>query len=75
MVRLKGDPNVGGVSYDGKEYPLVKGCVEVPEEAASVLLGRGWGFTLVGGKPDMQPVAEAPPGNGEPGAPKGKSKK
>jgi hypothetical protein len=75
MVRLKADPDAGGVSYGGQEYPLVRGCVEVPEEAALVLLGCGWGFTLAGGKPDTQPAPAASPGNGEPAAPKGKSKK
>lgn len=56
MVRLKADPNVGGVSYGGQEYPLVKGCLEVPEEAARELLGFGWGFTLA----SRQPAPEAP---------------
>ena len=64
MVRLKGDPDVGGVSYNGKEYPAVRGCVEVPEEAALALLGRGWGFTMASAQPE-----------GEPAAPEGKSKK
>jgi len=73
MVRLKADPNVGGVSYDGQEYPLVKGCIEVPDEAAKELLALGWGFTLA----SRQPAPEAPQGgDGEPdpeeAAPKGK---
>ena len=51
MVRLKADPGVGGVSYQGQEYPLVKGCVEIPEEAANELLGFGWGFTLAPKQP------------------------
>jgi len=73
MVRLKADPNVGGVSYDGQEYPLVKGCIEVPDEAAKVLLALGCGFTLA----SRQPAPEAPEGgDGEPdpeeAAPKGK---
>ena len=63
MVRLKADPNVGAVGYGGQEYPVVKGCVEVPEEAAKELLGFGWGFTLA----SRQPAAEAPQGdNGKP---------
>jgi len=52
MVRLKADSNVGGVSYGGQEYPLVKGCVVVPEEAAKELLSFGWGFTLAAAQPD-----------------------
>ncbi len=74
MVRLKADPNAGGVSYNGQEYPVVKGCVEVPDEAAEELLGFGWGFTLA----SRQPAPEAPEGgNGEPAetALEGKSKK
>lgn len=76
MIRLKADPNCGGVSYGGQEYPLVKGCVEVPEEAAKELLSFGWGFTLA----SRQPAPEAPQGgNGEPAPeeaiPEGKSKK
>jgi len=55
MLRLKADPNVGGVFYGGKEYPRVKGFVTVPEEAAQELLGFGWGFTLA----SMQPAPEA----------------
>ncbi len=73
MVRLKADPNVGGVSYGGQEYPLAKGCVEVPEEAARELLGFGWGFTIASVQPDMQPASPAQPP--EETAPEGKSKK
>jgi hypothetical protein len=51
MVRLKADPNAGGVSYKGKEYPVVKGFIEVPDEAAGELLGFGWGFTLARSQP------------------------
>ncbi|MGD0826557.1 MAG: hypothetical protein ABSA09_00515 [Desulfobaccales bacterium] len=62
MVRLKADSNVGGVSYGGQEYPLVKGCVVVPEEAAKELLGFGWGFTLACKQPESQEASEAPEG-------------
>jgi len=51
MVRLKADPGVGGVSYGGQEYPLVKGCLEVPEEAAKELLGGAWGYSLASRQP------------------------
>ncbi|MGA8573986.1 MAG: hypothetical protein WBQ36_04470 [Desulfobaccales bacterium] len=51
MVRLKADSGVGGVSYKGQEYPVVRGCVEIPEEAANELLGFGWGFTLAPKQP------------------------
>ncbi|MGO9622364.1 MAG: hypothetical protein ACLPT6_13290 [Desulfobaccales bacterium] len=76
MVRLKADPDAGGVSYNGKEYPLVKGCVEVPDEAAQELLGEGWGFTLA----RTQPAPEAPEGGdgeapAEEAAPEGKKGK
>ncbi|MFZ0051850.1 MAG: hypothetical protein WAK96_08725 [Desulfobaccales bacterium] len=84
MVRLKAAPNMGGVSYGGQEYPLVEGCLEVPEEAAQELLGFGWGFTLAGGAgvspARLQPAPEAPQeGNGEPAPeealPEGKTKR
>jgi hypothetical protein len=72
MVRLKADPNAGGVSYNGKEYPVVKGCVEVPDEAAQELLGFGWGFTLA----RTQPAPDAPEGgNGEPAPEESKGKR
>jgi hypothetical protein len=75
MVRLKADPAVGGVSYKGQEYPVAKGCVEVPEEAANELLGVGWGFTLApkqsAPEPEAAPARIAPP----PPAAKGAAKK
>ena len=56
MVRLKADPNVGGVSYDGQEYPMVKGCIEVPDEAAKVLLALGCGLPWPpGSRPRKRP--------------------
>ncbi len=67
MVKLKVDPNVGGVGYGGKEYPIVNGFVTVPEKVAQDLLSFGWGFTLSAAsapalkkvQPDMQPPREA----------------
>ncbi|MGB7913231.1 MAG: hypothetical protein WCF59_13530 [Desulfobaccales bacterium] len=69
MVRLKVDPNVGGVGYGGKEYPIVNGFVTVPEEVAQDLLSFGWGFTLSAAsgpaakkvQPDRQPAPKAAP--------------
>jgi hypothetical protein len=72
MVRLKADPNAGGVSYNGQEYPMVKGCVEVPDEAAEELLGFGWGFTLASRQPAPEAPEEQPV---EDAAPEGKGKK
>ncbi|MGA7579638.1 MAG: hypothetical protein ACLQUW_11535 [Desulfobaccales bacterium] len=69
MVKLKVDPNVGGVGYGGKEYPIINGLVTVPEKVAQDLLSFGWGFTLSAAsapalkevQPDMQPPPEAAP--------------
>jgi hypothetical protein len=44
-MKLKAPWGCGSVSFGGREYPVVEGVVEVPDEAA-VLLEPGWGFTL-----------------------------
>lgn len=43
-MKLKAPEGCGGVSFDGREYPVVKGVVEVPD-AAVEFLEPGWGFT------------------------------
>ena len=44
-MKLKAPEGCGGVSFDGREYPVVEGYVEVPDEAAAELTQPGWGFT------------------------------
>lgn len=50
MVKLKGDPKAGSVSFGGKEYPVKKGIVEVPEEAVAALAAHG--FSRIDGEQD-----------------------
>jgi hypothetical protein len=45
-MKLKVPQGVGAVSFDGQSYPVVKGCVELPD-AATVFLDLG--FTAVAG--------------------------
>lgn len=42
MVKLKGSKDAASVSFDGKEYPVKKGVVEVPDEAAEALAAHGF---------------------------------
>jgi len=42
MVKMKGDPKAGSVSFGGKEYPCKKGVIEVPEEAVEALRAHGF---------------------------------
>jgi len=63
-MKLKAPKGCGGVSFDGQEYPVVKGVVEVPDEAI-VFLEPGYGFTLIAGpepeeKKDKGPQAGTP---------------
>jgi hypothetical protein len=43
-MKLKAPRGCGGVSFQGKNYPVVKGVVEVPDQAL-VFLEPGYGFT------------------------------
>jgi len=43
-MRLKAPEGCGSVSWGGQSYPVVKGVVDVPDEARE-LLEPGWGFT------------------------------
>jgi hypothetical protein len=45
-MKLKAPKGCGAVSFEGQEYPVVKGAVEVPDEA-TVFLEEGYGFTLI----------------------------
>ena len=63
-MKLKAPKGCGGVSFEGQEYPVVKGVVEVPDEA-QVFLEPGYGFTLISepepeAKKDKGPQAGAP---------------
>jgi|WetSurMetagenome_2_1015567.scaffolds.fasta_scaffold99635_2 hypothetical protein len=53
-MKLKVPKGCGAVSFDGQEYPAVKGVVEVPDEAQE-FLEPGWGFTMI-----SEPVKPAP---------------
>jgi hypothetical protein len=45
-MKLKAPEGCGGVSWDGINYPVVNGVVEVPDEAQE-FLEPGWGFTRI----------------------------
>jgi hypothetical protein len=45
-MKLKAPKGVGAVSFEGQSYPVIKGMVEVPDEAV-VFLEPGYGFTQV----------------------------
>lgn len=42
MAKLKGRKDAVSVSFDGKEYPVKKGIVEVPEQAVAALAAHGF---------------------------------
>jgi hypothetical protein len=44
-MKLKAPKGCGGVSWDGRNYKVVDGVVEVPDEAAAEFTQPGWGFT------------------------------
>jgi hypothetical protein len=45
-MKLKAPEGCGAVSFDGQNYPVVNGVVEVPDEA-KVLLAPGYDFTQI----------------------------
>jgi hypothetical protein len=55
---LKAPTGCGSVSFGGQEYPVVEGLVEVPAEAAAVLLEPGWGFEAAAEIPPGPPLAK-----------------
>ena len=59
MVRLKADPNVGGVSYGGQEYPLVKGCVKCRRRPPRSFWASAGDLPCASVQPDMQPDGAA----------------
>ena len=42
MVKLKGPKDATLVVFEGKEYPVKNGMVEVPDEAVAMLARHGW---------------------------------
>lgn len=56
-MKLKAPKGCGGVSFEGQEYPVVKGVVEVPN-VAQVFLEPGYGFTLIAGPDPKEPEPE-----------------
>ena len=46
-MKLKAPEGCGGVSFDGQEYRVKDGIVEVPDQAA-VFLEPGYGFEQIG---------------------------
>jgi hypothetical protein len=53
-MKLKAPKGCGGVSFGGRNYPVAKGVVEVPDEA-TVFLEPGYGFTEI-----FEPAEPAP---------------
>ncbi|MBM4301645.1 MAG: hypothetical protein FJ121_08960 [Deltaproteobacteria bacterium] len=58
-MKLKAPKGCGNVSFQGQEYPVVKGVVEVPDEA-QVFLEPGYGFTQIVSPAAPTPETEAP---------------
>jgi hypothetical protein len=58
-MKLKAPKGCGAVSFDGQEYPVVKGVVELPDQA-QVFLEPGYGFTMI-----SEPVKPAPEEEGK----------
>jgi hypothetical protein len=52
-MKLKAPKGCGGVSYQGRSYPVVDGLMEVPDEAAAEFTQPGWGFTPAPPKPEV----------------------
>lgn len=58
-MKLKAPKGCGGVSFEGQEYPAVKGVVKVPDEAV-IFLEPGYGFIQVFEPEVKGSQAEAP---------------
>ena len=57
MVILKAPSESGSCSYDGTEYKIVDGFVEVPPEAVVALKDHGFGLTPEKDEPDFKALA------------------
>lgn len=52
MVKLKGPKDAASVTFDGQEYPVKNGTVEVPDVAVALLTGGKHGWAVVNDKPE-----------------------
>jgi hypothetical protein len=47
MIKMRAPADVTGASWNGRWYPVVNGCVEVPASAESALATTRHGFVRV----------------------------
>jgi len=47
MVKLKGPKKASSVGFDGQEYPVKNGVVEVPDAAVALLTDAKHGWSVV----------------------------
>ena len=52
MVKLKGPKDAASVTFEGHEYPVKNGIVEVPDAAVALLTNGKHGWAVANEKPE-----------------------
>jgi hypothetical protein len=59
MAKLKAPKNSGGLSFNGVNYAVKRGSIEIPDEAVEAALSHG--FTIIGAEAQAAEDAANPP--------------